>query len=139
MNTGSFLPNEIQQKAILITFLNSTGELDPREIIHLYPDMQSCLSEDFQSQLDQPNKGRDLQVLWQGDRSTFHHYLAFLGDFLRAVKGTELGLRCSKEVDCALLRLYVELGDSENLQQLVALANECRLDQCVPVLEQHNR
>ncbi|KAK5886518.1 hypothetical protein CesoFtcFv8_017546 [Champsocephalus esox] len=116
-----------------------TGELDPREIIHLYPDMQSCLREDFQSQLDQPNKGRDLQVLWQGDRSTFHHYLAFLGDFLRAVKGTELGLRCSKEVDCALLRLYVELGDSENLQQLVALANECRLDQCVPVLEQHNR
>ncbi|XP_029316686.1 LOW QUALITY PROTEIN: transforming growth factor-beta receptor-associated protein 1 [Cottoperca gobio] len=116
-----------------------TGELDPREIIRLYPDMQSCLSEDFQSQLDQVNKGRDLQVLCQEDRNTFHHYLAFLGDFLRAVKGTEQGLKCSTEVDCALLRLYVELGDTENLQQLVAFPNECRLDHCVPVLEQHNR
>ncbi|KAK5857607.1 hypothetical protein PBY51_010842 [Eleginops maclovinus] len=116
-----------------------TGELDPREIIHLYPDIQSCLSADFQSQLDQANKGRDLQALWQGDRNTFHHYLAFLGEFLRAVKGTEQGLKCSKEVDCALLRLYAELGDSESLQQLVAFPNECRLDHCVPVLEQHNR
>lgn len=116
-----------------------TGELDPREIIHLYPDMQSCLSEDFQSQLDQVNKDRDLQVLWQDDRNTFRHYLAFLGDFLRAVRGTEQGLQCIKEVDCALLRLYVELGDTENLQQLVAFPNECELDHCVPVLEQHNR
>ncbi|XP_070777160.1 transforming growth factor-beta receptor-associated protein 1 [Enoplosus armatus] len=116
-----------------------TGELDPREIILLYPDMQPCLSEDFQSQLDQVNKGRDLQVLWQEDRSTFHHYLTFLGDLLRAVRGTEQGLQCIKEVDCALLRLYVELGDTENLQQLVAFPNECMLDHCVPVLEQHNR
>ncbi|KAM9341550.1 LOW QUALITY PROTEIN: transforming growth factor-beta receptor-associated protein 1 [Symphorus nematophorus] len=115
------------------------GELDPREIIHLYPDMQPCLSEGFQSQLDQENKARDLQVLWQEDCNTFHHYLGFLGDFLRAVRGTEQGLKCSKEVDCALLRLYVELRDTENLQQLVAFHNECELDHCVPVLEQHNR
>ncbi|XP_022056793.2 transforming growth factor-beta receptor-associated protein 1 isoform X2 [Acanthochromis polyacanthus] len=115
------------------------GELDPREIIRLYPGMQLCLGEDFQSHLDQVNKGRDLQVLWQDDRNTFHHYLAFLGDFLRAVRGTEQGLKCSKEVDGALLRLYVELGDTENLLQLVDSPNECSLDQCVPVLEQHNR
>ncbi|XP_076604143.1 transforming growth factor-beta receptor-associated protein 1 [Chaetodon auriga] len=115
------------------------GEMDPREIIRLYPDMQSCLSEDFQSQLDQGNKGWDLQVLWQEDRNTFHHYLGFLGDFLRAVREMEQGLKCIKEVDCALLRLYVELGDTENLQQLVAFPNECSLDHCVPVLEQHNR
>ncbi|KAL7380118.1 hypothetical protein ABVT39_012067 [Epinephelus coioides] len=116
-----------------------TGELDPREIIRLYPDMQWCLSEDFQSQLDQVNKGRDLRVLRHEDRNTFHHYLVFLGDFLRAVRGTEQGLKCVQEVDCALLRLYVELGDAENLQQLVAFPNECRLKHCVPVLEQHNR
>ncbi|XP_039640941.1 transforming growth factor-beta receptor-associated protein 1 isoform X4 [Perca fluviatilis] len=115
------------------------GELDPREIIHLYPDMQPCLSEDFKSQLDQVNKGKDLQVLCQEDRNTFHHYLAFLGDFLRAVRGTEQGLKCPQEVDCALLRLYLELGDTENLQQLVAFPNECRMDHCVPVLEKHNR
>ncbi|KAK9534333.1 hypothetical protein VZT92_009403 [Zoarces viviparus] len=115
------------------------GELDPREIIRLYPDFQSCLSNEFQSQLNQLNKGRDLQVLCQDDRKTFHHYLAFLGDFLRAVRGTEQGLKCSKEVDCALLRLCAELGDTENLQQLVAFPNVCRLDHCVPVLEQHSR
>ncbi|XP_039993526.1 transforming growth factor-beta receptor-associated protein 1 [Xiphias gladius] len=114
-------------------------ELDPREIIRLYPDMQSCLSEDFQSKVDQVNKGRDLQVLWQEDRDTFHHYLAFLGDFLSAVRGTEQDLKCTTEVDCALLRLYTELGDTENLQQLVTFPNECRLDHCVPVLERHNR
>ncbi|XP_059209655.1 transforming growth factor-beta receptor-associated protein 1 [Centropristis striata] len=116
-----------------------TGELDPREIIRLYPDMQPCLSEDFQSQLDQVNKARDLRVLCQEDRNTFHHYLAFLGDFLTAVRGSEQSLQCSKEVDCALLRLYVELGDTENLQQLVAEPNECSLEHCAPVLEQHNR
>uniref|UniRef100_A0A672HNN3 Transforming growth factor-beta receptor-associated protein 1-like n=1 Tax=Salarias fasciatus TaxID=181472 RepID=A0A672HNN3_SALFA len=115
------------------------GELDPREIIHLYPDVQLCLAQDFQSGLDQGNKSRDLQVLWQEDRNTFHHYLEFLGDLLRAVRGTEQGLRCSEEVDSALLRLYVILEDTENLQQLVALPNECSLDHCVPVLEQNNR
>ncbi|XP_034531559.1 transforming growth factor-beta receptor-associated protein 1 [Notolabrus celidotus] len=115
------------------------GELDPREIIRLYPDTQSGLCEDFKSQLDQANKARDLQVLWQEDSDTFHHYLLFLGDFLRAVRGTEQCLECSKEVDCALLRLYVELGETENLQQLVSSPNECRLDDCVPFLERHNR
>ncbi|KAM8913432.1 transforming growth factor-beta receptor-associated protein 1 isoform 2-T2 [Spinachia spinachia] len=113
-----------------------TGELDPREIIRLYPDL-SCFSEEFQSQLDPPNKGRDIQVLCREDRNTFHLHLAFLGDFLRAVRGTEQGLKCSKEVDYALLRLYVELGDTENLQQLVAFPNLCSLDYSVPVLEQN--
>nr|XP_040056091.1 transforming growth factor-beta receptor-associated protein 1 isoform X1 [Gasterosteus aculeatus aculeatus] len=115
------------------------GELDPREIIRLYPDFQSCLSEEFQSKLDHLNKGRDVQVVCRDDRNTFHHYLAFLGDFLRAVRGTVQGLKCSKEVDYALLRLYVEVGDTENLQQLVAFPNLCSLDCCVPVLERHNR
>nr|XP_043902901.1 transforming growth factor-beta receptor-associated protein 1-like [Solea senegalensis] len=115
------------------------GELDPREILLLYPDIGTCLGEDFHSQLDQENRGRDLQLLWQKDRNTFHHYLTFLGDFLRAVRGTEQDLKCSTEVDCALLRLYAELGDTENLQQLVIFPNECRLEYCVPVLEQYKR
>lgn len=113
------------------------GELDPREIIRLYPDI--CLSADFQSHLDQINKGRDLQVLEKEDRNKFDRYLAFLGDFLRAVKGTEQGLKCSKEVDSTLLRLYIEMEDGEKLQQLVAFPNNCNLDLCVPLLEQHQR
>lgn len=121
------------------THLNSKGELDPREIIHLFPDMQSCFCEDFQSQFDGINKSRDLQVLWQEDRNTFHRYLSFLGDFLSTVSRTEQGLKCSMEVDCALLRLYTELGDTGNLQLLVAFPNKCMLDHCVLVLEQHNR
>jgi len=124
---------------MLIPHSNSTGELDPRELICLYPGIQACLGEDFQSQLEPLNKSRDLQVLCQEDRHTFHHYLAFLGEFLRAVRGTERGLQCSKEVDCALLRLYVELEDTENLQQLVTCTNVCSLDHCLPVLEQHSR
>lgn len=122
-----------------IILLNSKGELDPREIIHLFPDMQSCFCEDLQSQFDGINKGKDLRVLWQEDRETFHRYLAFLGDFLSEVSKTAQGLKCSMEVDCALLRLYTELGDTGKLQQLVAFPNKCTLDHCVPVLEQHNR
>ncbi|TNN37117.1 Four and a half LIM domains protein 2 [Liparis tanakae] len=119
--------------------LFTTGELDPRELICLYPGIQVCLSEDFQSQLEPRNRSRDLQALRLEDRHSFHLYLAFLGDFLRAVRGTERGLQCSEEVDCALLRLYVELQDTENLQQLVMCTNACRLDHCLPVLEQHSR
>ncbi|KAK2826415.1 hypothetical protein Q5P01_020629 [Channa striata] len=115
------------------------GELDPREIIRLYPDMQSCLCEDFESQFDEVNRSRDLRLLWHEDRNTFHHYLDFLGDFLRAVRETEEGLKCGTMVDCSLLRLYTELGDEENLQRLVGFPNECMLDHCVPVLEKHNR
>lgn len=117
-------------------YLNSKGELDPREIIHLYPDM---LREEFQSQLHQVNKSRDLQELRQEDRNMFHHYLGFLGDFLKAIRGTEQAMKCSKEVDSALLRLYVDLSDSENLQLLVGFPNKCSLDHCIPILVQHNR
>ncbi|XP_061598961.1 transforming growth factor-beta receptor-associated protein 1 isoform X2 [Cololabis saira] len=113
------------------------GELDPREIIHTYPHMG--LSEGFQSQFDQVNHRRDLKVIWEGDRNTFHRYLAFLGDYLRAVRATEQGLACVKQVDGALLWLYVQLQDHESLQQLVDFPNECSLDHCVSVLDQHNR
>lgn len=101
--------------------------------------MQSLLREDFHPQFDQVNKRGGLQVLWQEDGDTFHGYLHFLRDFLRAVKGTQQGLGCIKEVDCALLRLYVELGDTEKLHRLVASPNECELRHCVPVLERHSR
>ncbi|XP_068195723.1 transforming growth factor-beta receptor-associated protein 1 [Antennarius striatus] len=114
-------------------------ELDPREVISLYPDIRSCLSEDFQSQQDQMNKTRALQEHWEEDRNTFHHYLGFLGDFLTEVRGTQPGLKCIKEVDCALVRLYVELEDTKNLQQLLAIPNMCDLDHCAPFLEENKR
>ncbi|KAM6912597.1 transforming growth factor-beta receptor-associated protein 1 [Xenentodon cancila] len=115
------------------------GELDPREIIHACLHMWPCLSAGFQSQFDRVNNRRDLKVIWQEDRETFHRYLAFLGDFLREVRGTARGLACIKQVDGALLWLYVQLEDAESLQQLVDFPNECSLEHCVPVLEQHNR
>ena len=122
-----------------IAFLSSKGELDPREIISLYPGMESSLCEAFQSQLVQWSKARDLCMLQQEDSTTFHHYLGFLGDFLKAVRGTEQGLQCSEEVDSALLWLYTHQGDNENLGQFAALPNACRLHYCIPVLEQHKR
>lgn len=129
----------VQPQSIPITHFNSKGELDPREIIRLYPAMRSCLGEGFQSRHDQTDKGRDLQVLWQEDRNLFSHYLAFLEDYLSAVREMEQSLMCSKEVDCSLLRLYAEQGDTENLQRLVTSPNACSLGHCAPILEQHNR
>lgn len=122
-----------------LSFLNSKGELDPREIISLYPDMEPCLCEAFHSTPLQVSRARDLRLLRQEDSTTFHHYLCFLGDFLRVVRGMEQGLTCSTEVDCALLRIYTEQGDTEHLRQLVESPNACRLDYCVPFLEQHKR
>lgn len=56
-----------------------------------------------------------------------------------AVREIPQGFECRQEVDCALLRLYVELGDAENLRQLVESPNACALQHCVPVLEQNSR
>ncbi|TNM95288.1 hypothetical protein fugu_016371 [Takifugu bimaculatus] len=115
------------------------GHLDPREIIQLYPDMQSIIGIDFHSQLHEKNKIKDLRSRWEEDRSVFLSYLYFLEEFLLTVRDTQQVLASVKEVDSALLRLYVELGDAESLQQFVASPNKCELDLCVPVLEKHKR
>ncbi|XP_054653230.1 transforming growth factor-beta receptor-associated protein 1 [Dunckerocampus dactyliophorus] len=115
------------------------GELDPREVIRLYPNMESCLGEDFECVHGHQDKARCLHALWCGDTNMFHRYRAFLGDFLSAVRGTEHGLLCGKEVDCALLRLYVEQEDTERLERLMASPNACSLAHCVPLLEQNSR
>lgn len=99
--------------------------------------MQSVLGGDFHRQLHQ--KDINLRARWEEDRALFLSYLHFLEDFLRTVRGTQQGLVCIKEVDSALLRLYVELGDAETLQQFAACPNNCELDLCVPFLEQHKR
>ncbi|XP_056152463.1 transforming growth factor-beta receptor-associated protein 1 [Lampris incognitus] len=115
------------------------AELDPREIIGLYPDMESCLGEAFHTQLVRVVKRKDLQLLRQADSAAFHRYLDFLGNFLRAVRGMEQGRKCAQEVDCTLLTLYAEQGHNEYLESLVASPNACRLDYCTPFLEQHHR
>ncbi|KAM8833354.1 transforming growth factor-beta receptor-associated protein 1 [Synchiropus picturatus] len=115
------------------------GELDPREIIHLYPGVRSVLLQDFHSGYDQDDKRRHLQARWGADRGSRDAYLTFLGDFLSTARGTEAALHCSTEVDSALLRLYTEQGDSERLQGLASSPNSCSLDMCGPVLEEHNR
>lgn len=116
------------------------GELNPRELLSLYPELAPAgLGEDFHSQLDHKTKTRDLQRLWQTDAGSRHRYLAFLKDFLLAVKQTEPGLSCRTEVDCALLWLYVQMADNPGLLQLLAHPSACSLDQCAPVLTQHSR
>lgn len=101
--------------------------------------MQSILGIDFHSQFHPKNKSNDLRPRWEEDRSLFSRYICFLEAFLRTVRDTQQGLECIKEVDSALLRLYVELGDAEKLQRLVASPNKCELDLCVPVLVQNKR
>lgn len=97
--------------------------------------MQSIIGIDFHSQLHEKNKIKDLRSRWEEDRSVFLSYLYFLEEFLLTVRDTP----SIKDVDSALLRLYVELGDAGSLQQFVASPNKCELDLCVPVLEKHKR
>ncbi|KAM6972896.1 transforming growth factor-beta receptor-associated protein 1 [Aplochiton taeniatus] len=115
------------------------GKLDPREIICLYPAMKPQLCDSFTSQLVAVTNCRSLLLLQQEERAAFTRYQSFLGDYLRVVRGSEQGLRYSQDVDCALLTLYAEQGDTGGLTQLLSTPTSCRLNTCVPVLEQHNR
>lgn len=105
--------------------------------------MDPGLSEDFHSQMDHRTKARQLRLLWERDTDSKHRYLGFLRDFLWAVRSSEpglsLGLRCTTEVDCALLWIYLQLSDDTSLLQLVANSNACVLNLCEPVLRQHSR
>lgn len=101
--------------------------------------MQSIIGIDFHSQLHEKNKIKDLHSRWEEDRSVFLSYLYFLEEFLLTVRDTQQVLASIKDVDSAILRLYVELGDAGSLQQFVASPNKCKLDLCVPVLEKHEK
>ncbi|XP_035609634.1 transforming growth factor-beta receptor-associated protein 1 [Oncorhynchus keta] len=114
------------------------GELDPREIISLYPEMEP-LCETFHSQLVKVNNAKELLALRQEDRTTFQQYLDFLDDFLRVVRGTKQGVECSEDIDTAQLRMYTEQGDRVDLDALVSSPNSCSIDKCVPLLELHKR
>ncbi|XP_067099420.1 transforming growth factor-beta receptor-associated protein 1 [Osmerus mordax] len=114
------------------------GELDPREVVSLYPDLEPVCGA-FRSHLTPPSHARDLKALRQEDRATFQLYQCFLAEFLSAVRGTEQGRRSGAEVDWALLRLYAEQGDAEQLHLLVSSSEAWDLDASVAVLQHHQR
>ncbi|XP_073784424.1 transforming growth factor-beta receptor-associated protein 1 isoform X3 [Danio rerio] len=114
------------------------GDLDPREIISLYPAMP-VLSEDFTPQTTAVSNAKDLWTLSRNDWPTFQQYLSFLDDFLREVKPTAQGQTCLQDIDSALFKLYLEQGENEKLDQLVSTQNNCNLQMCVADLEQHKR
>ncbi|XP_062378941.1 transforming growth factor-beta receptor-associated protein 1 [Sardina pilchardus] len=114
------------------------GDLDPRELLRLYPEV-SDICGDFDSQLPSVSTSRDLRVMSGEDRASFQRFLHFLADFLRAVRGTAQGLPCRSDVDSALLKVYLQSGDSERLGQLVTSPNDCHLDLSASDLRQHKR
>uniref|UniRef100_A0A673NLJ0 Transforming growth factor-beta receptor-associated protein 1-like n=1 Tax=Sinocyclocheilus rhinocerous TaxID=307959 RepID=A0A673NLJ0_9TELE len=114
------------------------GELDPREIISLYPAMP-VMSEDFTPQTTAVSNAKDLWTLSRDDWPTFQQYLIFLDDFLREVRPTGQGQMCPQDIDSALFKLYLEQGEYGKLDQLVSTQNNCNLQTCVPDLEQHKR
>ncbi|XP_059908656.1 transforming growth factor-beta receptor-associated protein 1 [Gadus macrocephalus] len=122
------------------------GDLDPREIISLYPDMRPCLGDQgLVSRRGETTVGQeevaDLARLQREDAAAYRLYLDFLADYLAVVRATGRG-GPREAVDCALLRVYAEqgaAGEGGSLRQLVASPNACRLDRCVSVLEHHNR
>ncbi|KAJ0063042.1 hypothetical protein NL108_010629, partial [Boleophthalmus pectinirostris] len=120
------------------THLFIKGELDPRELLHLFPDLSSTLLGDFHSQMDHRTRAQDLRELWRTDPESQRRYLGFLIEYLRAVRRS--GVDCGEEVvDCALLWLYVQTADSDGLVELVRNPNACALEKCEPVLTQDNR
>ncbi|KAG5857316.1 hypothetical protein ANANG_G00018160 [Anguilla anguilla] len=113
------------------------GNLDPREIITLYPE-QRLLCEDFISQHTPVFNAKDLRALKE-DRATFERYQSFLTNFLREVRWADQSRDCRQDVDGALLKLYVEGESDADLVELLSSANDCVLSTCVPYLAHHKR
>ncbi|KAJ8341939.1 hypothetical protein SKAU_G00342300 [Synaphobranchus kaupii] len=113
------------------------GNLDPREIITLYPDLYP-VCEDFISQHAAVFNAKDLGALKE-DCATFERYRSFLFNFLREVRWTDQSRGCREDVDGALLKLYVEAGNAEDVVELLSSPNDCILSTCVPYLERYKR
>ncbi|KAM9465991.1 transforming growth factor-beta receptor-associated protein 1 [Clarias gariepinus] len=114
------------------------GDLDPRELIRLYPGM-SVISEGFKSQPPTVSNAKDLRKLNNEDQTEFQKYLNFLALYLREIRGTELGQTFLQDIDTSLLRVYLWLGHHDDLNQLVSSRNYCMLDVCMPDLEHYKR
>ncbi|KAJ8377340.1 hypothetical protein AAFF_G00261250 [Aldrovandia affinis] len=113
------------------------SDLDPRELISLYPEL-SPLCEDFKSQHSTVFNARELQTLGEGSAEC-RSYRSFLADFLRTVRRTDQSHGCQQGVDGALLKLYAMRGESAELVDLLSSLNNCVLSVCVPCLEHHRR
>ncbi|KAK3563507.1 hypothetical protein QTP86_030377, partial [Hemibagrus guttatus] len=114
------------------------GDLDPRELISLYPGM-TLISEDFKSQPPIVSNAKDLRNLNNEAQPDFHKYLSFLCLYLKEIRNTDLGQLFPQDVDTTLFKVYLELGYYDNLDQFVTSRNDCVLDVCVPDLEHHKR
>ncbi|XP_061089908.1 transforming growth factor-beta receptor-associated protein 1 [Conger conger] len=118
-------------------YLFIEGNLDPREIIALYPEHYP-VCKDFVSQHAPVFNAKDLRALKE-DCATFERYQSFLTNFLREVQWSDQSHHCRQDVDGVLLKLYLERGNEADLVELLSSANACVLNTCVPYLECHKR
>lgn len=119
-------------------FFFSKGDLDPRELISLYPGM-TVITKDFKSQPSAVSNAKDLGKLNNEAQSEFHKYLSFLCVYLREIRRTDRGQIYIQDIDTALLKAYIRLGYYDILDQLVSSHNDCVLEVCMPELEHHKR
>lgn len=99
----------------------------------------TLISEDFKSQPPTVSSAKDLRKLNNEAQPEFHKYLSFLCLYLREIRNTDLGQLFPQDVDSTLLKVYLELGYYDTLDQFVSSRNDCVLDVCVPDLEHHKR
>ncbi|TSV68157.1 Transforming growth factor-beta receptor-associated protein 1 [Bagarius yarrelli] len=118
--------------------LFSKGNLDPRELICLYPDM-TLISEDLKFQRPTVSNAKDLRKLNNETPSKFLEFLSFLCLYLKDIRRADLGHLFPQDIDTALFKVYLGLGHYDKLDQLVSSCNNCILDVCVPDLEHHKR
>ncbi|XP_069052414.1 transforming growth factor-beta receptor-associated protein 1 isoform X2 [Lepisosteus oculatus] len=114
------------------------GNLDPKEIISLYPELSSLIA-DSKHWPNSARSTRDLRLLKERDSETFEKYTEFLCSFLRDCRLTEQSADCREEVDRALVKLYAERGDSEELIKILSSPNACKLNECATFLEKSHR
>lgn len=114
------------------------GDLDPRDLISLYPGM-TVISEDFKSQLPSVSNAKDLRKLNNEAQAEYQKYLSFLCLYLSELRRTVRGQIFLQDIDTNLLKVYLRLGDDENLNRLVSRRNDCVLDVCMRDLERHKR
>uniref|UniRef100_A0AAV2JID4 Vacuolar sorting protein 39/Transforming growth factor beta receptor-associated domain-containing protein n=1 Tax=Knipowitschia caucasica TaxID=637954 RepID=A0AAV2JID4_KNICA len=126
------------------THLFTKGELDPRELLCLFPGLQSTLPADFHPHTDlllPQSRAQELRGRWSREPDTLQRHLGFVSSFLGAVRTRRSAEQeqGQEQVDCALLWLHVHTANTEALLQLLARPHACALQTCEPVLIQHHR
>lgn len=111
-----------------------SGQLDPRELISLYPGLLPSGSN-FVRTAPPLHEIANVIQMCQGDEKRVKECRYLLIHYLEDIRETKNNIKCRKDVDVALLKLYAEDNSPELTTMIVASNPEGHLTECAEWLE----